>query len=863
MHKPRPYGLATYGGDLTEKDKVFIDHCCQTVTNYKEVTQLNALKYTRELPDGGVVIVQDAGGVFRAIAYKPVQQQSPHLTDHLAPLDIPMLFSGCIDDGWDRTNSGIELKMTDMCQLRLGKYRTRIGGAVKLKRFRCPYTEVMKVFFVPEGLRGISEENLLISQYDKLKASWFSGAMAEAVQVISGYGRQDMDQLPQDPIEQAHFELPANIRERIQQELHQVRLPACSGKVDTEGRILYQFMFFNTHLVSFDVKRKPWLVQISSNGVWVMPLPMIPATCTTAFHDYISEVGDQEIGKILDRFGGMPSGEGFPQGQEFDRWVRAGAIIKVCDTADFYQHSAYSSVTGWSCDQDGCNLINTCYDYKNGFCYGYTYQISLNLAAAQDHGWSHERTLADLTAEQSRMISAYMSNLYDLLSRAEYYQTAASIKYKLRRVEVDVILSRASNAFNESEVTFWDSYVCPPIAIHQGHIALTNQGYLFSGGTLKIPEPLLDGVISMYFAPRIDMNSSIRVPKVDTIVYAYYVGNSLKVIKNFHDDRKVVKEVEGTFQDEMIVGSWEQTKYIGLTGLEGEFYSTDFDHRQEIAPMEIHSSIVGRDLGYGTPYANYGAVFSATGQLSRSRYYSHKRITTQKLAKQINQCFIVPMCQRNSILAGYREQFDKVIVTEAVNRNAALDPNWYDIWTYNAATNYINSARDAGPFPKKGMPYPVDNVPVWAEVHHFDHDGSEAQDFANSGDWIGGMPADVTNYVNPPGGATTLNYGGVPPNLLTYQEVTETPYKKYDELHLAMYEPPRLMHNKPQNNAYYEMSPNSFGDILYMDASRVMFGEVEYGNISENTERGVRFFVGYSKLCTHKVAHTFIGVINE
>jgi hypothetical protein len=42
-----------------------------------------------------------------------------------------------------------------------------------------------------------------------------------------------------------------------------------------------------------------------------MPLPMIPATMTSEFKEYIEQVDDQELIKIVDRFGGLPSGETF------------------------------------------------------------------------------------------------------------------------------------------------------------------------------------------------------------------------------------------------------------------------------------------------------------------------------------------------------------------------------------------------------------------------------------------------------------------------------------------------------------------------------------------------------------------------
>ena len=117
-----------------------------------------------------------------------------------------------------------------------------------------------------------------------------------------------------------------------------------------------------------------------------MPLPIIPATATAAFRDYMEEVGDQEIIAILDRFGGMPTGESFPlRENEFEAWRRAGVIIKVCDSADFYDHIMYASACGWSFNLRGTEGYNTCYDYDDdeGLGYGLTYKASLKLSGTK------------------------------------------------------------------------------------------------------------------------------------------------------------------------------------------------------------------------------------------------------------------------------------------------------------------------------------------------------------------------------------------------------------------------------------------------------------------------------------------------
>lgn len=861
MHEPKPFGLFVHGEALTERDMNFIEHCARIVTNYRTVNQLDTVKYTRELPDGGSVVIIQMNSSFRAIAYKPGEENKPVLFDGLARANIPMLFSGAIDDGWDRTNEGIEIKMTQMCQLRLGGYQGKIGGTMKLRRFRCKYTQMLQVYFVPESLRGIAEDRLLISQYDKLKSGWYSGSMAQVVQIISGFGRQDMGNLSDDPIERAEYLIPGRIYQQIKDQLKGIRLPGYTGQPDREGTIKYEFLFHSTDLVAFDAENKPWLIRVQSSGVWAMPLPIIPATRLQVFHDYVDEMGDTELQAILDRFGAIPSGETFPDAANFYRWVRAGVIIKVCDSSDFYSHSAYSTTSGWSTNSRGDHLINTCYNYNGNFAYGYTYEIGLKLGAAPDQGWSPTRQIENLSIEQMQRISGYMSQLNEALNTLEHYEKAPSIKYKMRRVDFSEILARAGGGFSTVEVDYWDDYKCDPIAEHNGQATCSREGYLFNGARLKLPEPLMGGLVSMSFAPLEIPEGGLDVPLIDTVVYAYYQGDNLKVIKNFHDERKIIKEVEGNFEDEMIIGNWEQTEYVGQTGLVGEFYSSDFDDRQEISPIEINTKLEGRDLGYSTPYATYHAFFQAMGIMSRWRCYSHKEMKTFKYDKTVAQCFLVPYGSRNGVIYGYQESYGRQRYIESATHLSAIDPNTYDIWTYDRATHWINSSREVGV--KKGMPYPVDSVPVWCEVRNYNHNGSAADDFADSGDWVGPLPADVTHWVNPPNGTTSLSYGGEMPAFESYSETTDTPGKTDYQLRWGITEPTKLVNDHPHPDQYYSNSPDVYGNVLYEDACMVTFGTSQYANISIEGNRGQRFFVGHSQLCNHKYAHTFVGVINE
>ena len=70
MHSPRPYGLLVVNGKLTENDSLFIDHQLKKLSNQKATSNLDSIRQVKDLPDGGYVILQDMGGILKAIAHK-------------------------------------------------------------------------------------------------------------------------------------------------------------------------------------------------------------------------------------------------------------------------------------------------------------------------------------------------------------------------------------------------------------------------------------------------------------------------------------------------------------------------------------------------------------------------------------------------------------------------------------------------------------------------------------------------------------------------------------------------------------------------------------------------------------------------
>ena len=92
MHQPRPHGLHAVGGEPSSDDAAAIELLARRLTNLKTLSGVESLRMVRALPDGGYVIAQDAGGVFRCIVHKPTPTPVPEF-DGVAIDGVPMLFS--------------------------------------------------------------------------------------------------------------------------------------------------------------------------------------------------------------------------------------------------------------------------------------------------------------------------------------------------------------------------------------------------------------------------------------------------------------------------------------------------------------------------------------------------------------------------------------------------------------------------------------------------------------------------------------------------------------------------------------------------------------------------------------------------
>ncbi len=861
MHQSRPYGLHSIGLPLTDKDEAFVSNIAARITNLQALSGVDSMKMVYDLPDGGYVVVQDMGGNFRVISHKPIQGEDI-ISTGIETDYIPILFSGTITKAVVNDHEPVGLRLTEQARRRLTNYdpnKNKPGKDIELQRFRVNYNNIVSEF-KPRFMTKI-----LRTQYTQQRPTWYSGAMAEVMQIVGGYGRQDFANLPDETInefERAQFLLPKKWQDKLNHELLGLRLPAYSGLPPIDGSFQFDYKFNNTNAIGFDERSRPWLLRVNPSGVYAMPMPIVPATRTNAFKEYMQEVGDDEILAILDRFGGMPSGESFPEARYFEAWRRAGVVIKICDVADFYSHIAYSSACGWSLNSRGSEGYNTCYDYYDdeGLGYGLTYKLSLKLVSTDQH-YGAEPVEVIKDGPMSDVIQKYLEGLVPTLNSSNNDDKA--ILYKLRRSKPSDIYQRALGRNGNEDRDYWHNLEMKPIAEHTGSVREVYRGYLYHGAKfqyqpqIKFPEPLVGACVSHDFLPLINGRYKNKYPNSDTIMFAYYVEDNLKVVKYFVNWDSFQRKTESNYEPYMTVGSWQETEYSGQSGIQGYFYSSDIDDRRVVSPTTTVTTIVGEDKGYDTkPFFAFDTINSKSGTMWRNRYYTHKTESVTTSDETVSLAACIPYLCRNAALqvrktSGYNMSY------ESYGLYAIKDPYSYSFWTYDFvfAWSFMSIKNP------KGSPYPKDGNPVWVEELFYNP--SPANNFADSGDWVGGLPADYTWLIHPKSNEWINSGGGGPPVIDKYSKSTPAKIKETGAINLSMGEFPNMVALSIPDARYYMGSPNNTGDFFYRDGCQVVFGETTYYNVSEPSAKDPRAKWGYTRLVDNKSAHHFIGVINE
>ena len=223
MHQPRPYGR--FGPELNTQDEGFADALMRRAMNLKSQLGVQSLRLTRALPGGGAATAIDMGGVTKLIVQGSPQEELLPVAD-LAPATtkIPLFFSGVVERDKVRQGETTLVRVTEQTRKRVQGYKPpqmRNGipqylcpEVVGLQRLTVGYGPQHQEFVPP--VAGVFEH----TQFTQLRPTWFSGAIAQVVQVAMGYGSskltpQEVAQLPRDSLEVASLSVPAVVHERL------------------------------------------------------------------------------------------------------------------------------------------------------------------------------------------------------------------------------------------------------------------------------------------------------------------------------------------------------------------------------------------------------------------------------------------------------------------------------------------------------------------------------------------------------------------------------------------------------------------------------------------------------------------------
>lgn len=853
----KSYGLFVKNDEPTKRDLDFIAAVVHRFSTYKAEADINALKQVHDLPDGGTILIQDAADIFRVIVDKQSKKEYQLEKNGYVKPYIPMFYSGVITRSAIRDGQKVTIKLTKQCQQRLQKATdSPVPQEISLERLTIEQNSDFQEF-VPK-----KESILKRTQYVAHNHAWYSGAMAEVMQIVGGYGKQEFLALPDTTIERAQMILPEMTFKEIWPKYKNVRLPGYEGVPPIDGKFLYDYKWIKTHGVAFDSSQNPWLVQVS-DAVYVMPLPVIPLTADPLFKKYIEEeLQDTEILKILERFKALPSGESFPKNKiEFDRWLRAGVIIKVCDVSDFRQNMALFPACGWSFNLQGNSAYNTAYSYNtNGLIDCSTYSLTLSLTHSQWHYGTEAVNLSNsqLTDVDKNRVANYLSNLFQKLNDKDGLKN--TILYKFRHIDQQEILARYDASNFETEVEYWDNYQAKPIANHTGNLKKVYGGYLYHPAKAESQPQIKFPDYELGFCKSFDFSSldPIRVPVIcETIMYAYHDGDDLKVVKYFYDGRTFGKAVDTDYEEFMIVGKWYKKEYQGDTKISGNFYTTDIDDLKETSGTTVETTIEGRDLGYDSkPFFSFDAFFWRPGTMWRNRYYSHltKTVTIDDLT--VMNAVLIPMFNRSTVLHAYKETEKNKTYSESLQLKAMEDPWTYRYWTYDPVFAWAGSLEKM-----TGKPYPERGNPVWVEIQNYNP--TVYSDFADQGSWVTGLPADYTWLIHPNNNEWMHSGGGGPPKLKTYSKTEKPKLEEITQLKWQVKNFVIQIKNKDLDPMYFIASPSTYGFTISRSSSKVSFGDSEYANISETNDQGTYRTVGQCSLVNSKSTYHFVGVINE
>lgn len=537
---------------------------------------------------------------------------------------------------------------------------------------------------VPENpifqrLTSLANFEIVYSEHAHSLPTQYTGAMRRVVQLLLGIGKVLRPTYEEKwTVEKKRSMLGNKQRYTEDGPLEEVRsafdlfVPNAKTRA---VRVDFDYRFAKTHGITFDNQNKPWVVEISTRGVHVMPLYMDPVSQTVNGRQRYIDVSP-ELTDFFDEFNGMPLGITMPTGDEFSAMKRAGEVVELVGQqrmSEFYSKGAYCSEHGWVFDERGKEAHNTCWDYTAAALkQGHVYGININVAGDNLPDWN----------PTTRALAANFTELWKQKKARRMTLQQAS----------DVLLTYVEKGKEEGDKAF-DAVVVNRTVSGTGNLSPIRTGPLYHPARpnyqpqIKFPEPLISGLLSFDFRPGEDYRGG--AVKCDTTMFCCRTDNGLEFINYFYDPTKrAAGSSTNTRQECQTVGSWEQYTEAGEAALYGNFYSSRYDWREEISEQTSRTSYSARKVG------TYN-IAAATDFFSRCIVVSNVTVfhvdyesnTTEGRGLQISVA--LPLNDRNAYYIAKHESATRTSKTKGAYNEAFGGPKVHYYELYNFVFHWV------------------------------------------------------------------------------------------------------------------------------------------------------------------------------
>ena len=637
--------------------------CAEQLRVQKEAAGMQQAIKGYDLPDGTQVYVVDLSDAWTVHIIPPLSEM-PILPPVGEPFDSPILeympIIG-VASGAAFTGRG---EFTDR-GLRVINARVDLvsGGAVR-PRTRELFTlddVAHKVGVMePPGHRGLlTDPEDVFTQLNSHQPGRFTGALASVVQLLLGVGKL----YPRDY--EARFLDATGGANIAEDELHLLAGDTWdSPVVDTtpvedvptiavsmeefdedeqdeavgQIQLRYDYRWHRTHGIcwgqryqmdnALDVSmradphrsQEPFLVEITRQGVFAIPLPRDPAS-------FYQEVREQylkvypELGQyapfrgqtLFEAFGGFPLGASIPIfPEERQRWIRSGLLVQAdTDMSPFYSGSAFCTAHGWAFSESGRRAVNVCRKWDDGVQYGECYTLDIRIE--QRHNIKYYERAEDFIALLDLTDPLDIYKAYRLADDEATRKALFWRDYELfdaLEAVPDWVLSASLVRIRRGS-TSYDRAMCNASAPCKGTIS----------PKMIVFEPDLG--VSVHIDFSVGRSKRINLPQMDGPVFATFVGDDLEVLNVYQNRGLGQQEWVYTRQRCQFVGQWDEGTRTVRGGMLGDFYSSKVDPRIDgFAESSNVRTFSGRYAGF-SDRAAVCAIFSMGITLTRTAHYGY------------------------------------------------------------------------------------------------------------------------------------------------------------------------------------------------------------------------------------------------